>query len=57
MTLGNWPAVGVAEARKRAKDALFEAMTGNDPAAEKKKEAERAPDVFEDVAAELCSGS
>ncbi len=53
MTLGNWPAVGVAEARKRAKDALFEAMTGKDPAAEKKKEAERAPDVFEDVAAEF----
>ena len=53
VTLGNWPAVGVAEARKRAKDALFEAMTGNDPAAEKKKEAERAPDVFEDVAAEF----
>lgn len=53
LTLGSWPAVGLAEARKRAKDILLEAMAGNDPAASKKKEEERAPDLFEDVAAEF----
>ncbi len=53
VTIGSWPAVGVAEARKRAKDALFEAMTGSDPAAGKKKQEERTPDLFEDVTAEF----
>ncbi len=43
----------MAEARKRAKDVLLEAMAGNDPAAAKRKKEERTPDLFEDVTAEF----
>ena len=53
LTLGSWPAVGLAEARKRAKDVLLEAMAGKDPASKKIKKEEQAPDLFEDVAAEF----
>ena len=53
LTLGSWPAVGLAEARKRAKDVLLQAMAGKDPAAKKIKKEEPAPDLFEDVAAEF----
>jgi len=53
LTLGSWPAVGLAEARRRAKNVVLEAMAGKDPAAQKRKKGEQPPDLFEDVAAEF----
>jgi len=53
LTLGSWPAIGLADARNRAKDALLEAMAGKDPAAKKRDKEERKPDLFEDVAGEF----
>ena len=51
LTLGKWPAIGVAEARKLASEVLLAAARGEDPAAAKR--AERESDRFEDVAAEF----
>ena len=42
MTLGNWPAVEVADARKRAGDVREDAAKGVDPRTKAKREAEQA---------------
>jgi integrase len=52
LTLGRWPAVGVADARSLAREALLTAAKGLDPAA-LKREQQRQGDRFEDVAAEF----
>jgi integrase len=49
--LGRWPAVGVADARRLAKDALAKAAEGEDPAANRRAAAPKL-DTFEGLAAE-----
>jgi integrase len=49
--LGRWPAVGVADARRLAKDALARAAEGEDPAATRRAAAPKL-DTFEGLAAE-----
>lgn len=48
LTLGTYPALGLADAREKAKDTLRAAAKGGDPAAEKK--AERAAETFGELA-------
>jgi integrase len=52
LTLGRWPAVGVAEARTLAREALLTAAKGQDPALIK-REQQQAGDRFEEVTAEF----
>src|SRR5262249_31804693 len=49
LTLGPYPRLSVADARRLAKEALHDAVTGHDPAARKK--AERAAETFGELAA------
>ena len=53
LTLGRWPAVGVAEARTLARAALLTAAKGQDPALVKREQQQSTGDRFEDVAAEF----
>lgn len=53
LTLGRWPAVGVAEARGLAQKALLTAAKGRDPALLKREQQEQSADRFEAVAAEF----
>ncbi len=48
LTLGTYPALGLADARDKAKDAVRAAAKGGDPAGEKK--AERAAETFGELA-------
>jgi integrase len=53
VTIGRWPAIGVAEARQRARDMLLAVERGEDPAADKREQRENADSRFETVAAEF----
>ena len=53
LTLGRWPAVGVAEARKLARDVLLAVERGDDPAADKREQRQQSEQRFEMVAAEF----
>ena len=53
LTLGRWPLVSVAEARKLARDALIDAAAGNDPAIAKREQRRQRSDLVEDVVVEF----
>ena len=55
LTLGKWPAVGVADARELAREALRMAAKGQDPAAVKRAERDEPSDRFDLVAAEFVT--
>lgn len=55
LTLGAYPALGLTEARDEAKAALRRVQQGQDPAAEKKSEADRKYSNFENVARSFLS--
>lgn len=52
LTLGRYPAIGLADARKLAREVLVRVATGEDPAAEKaaaRRQAQAEPDVDRDL--------
>ncbi|MEM7481064.1 MAG: tyrosine-type recombinase/integrase [Acidobacteriota bacterium] len=51
MTLGPYPALGLADARQRAKAVLYDVALGNDPHLQ--KQAERHAETFDELAAEF----
>lgn len=53
MTIGRWPAVGVAEARQLARDILLAVERCDDPAAEKRDQRQQTDLRFETIAAEF----
>lgn len=53
VTIGRWPAIGVAEARRIGRDVLMTVERGEDPAAIKREQRQRSDNEFEAVAAEF----
>lgn len=54
MTIGRWPAIGVAKARQLARDILLAVKRGEDPAADKREQRQHMDSRFETVAAEFA---
>jgi integrase len=54
LTLGSWPALSLASARKEAADALYEIARGNDPAKAKKVAAIKAAAAKADTVINIC---
>ena len=54
LTLGSWPALSLASARKEAADALYEIARGNDPAKARKAVAIKAAAAKADTVINIC---